>query len=43
MSFIKELQSDIDKGVSPEVLAARHNISVENIRKVFLKWSKKIS
>lgn len=37
MSFAKEIQNELDKGTSPEILATRYNIPVENIRKVFLK------
>lgn len=35
MSFAKEIQAELDKGVSPEFLAARYGIPVENIHKVF--------
>ena len=38
MDFIKELKQELDRGHSPESLAARYNIPVENILKVFPQW-----
>lgn len=43
MSLAKEIKEELDKWNSPESLAARYNIPVENIRKVFLKWQTKTS